>query len=104
VSKAPLFERVNQFLEKDMKVWPIMGMIEELLKAGEEYKQENELMAEKHAEKDIAITQFIMDLEKANGRIKDLETLLNHYTKTAEFWFAKAQELKPGYFDLDDQY
>jgi hypothetical protein len=74
VSNVLLFERVNHFLGRDNNQFQsFVGIIEDLLKLGEEYKQENELMAEKHAEKDIAFVQLKISLDQAHERIKELE-------------------------------
>jgi hypothetical protein len=74
VSNVLLFERVNHFLGRDNNQFQsFVGIIEELLKLGEEYKQENELMAEKHAEKDIAFVELKIALDKGRERIKELE-------------------------------
>jgi hypothetical protein len=68
-----ILERVNAFLGQTEEFRTFSGMLEDLLKAGEEFKLENELMAEKHAEKDIAFVQLKIALDKANNRIKELE-------------------------------
>jgi hypothetical protein len=56
-----LFQRVSTFLEKDIKNWSYILTIEELLNVAEGFQNENGLMAEKAAEKDIAFGQFMRD-------------------------------------------
>jgi hypothetical protein len=72
-ASADILERVNAFLGKTEEFRTFFGMLEDLLNAGKEYQLENELMAEKHAEKDIALVKLKLALDKAHAQIKELE-------------------------------
>jgi hypothetical protein len=64
-----LFQRVSTFLEKDIKNWTYILTIQELLKVAQGFEEENGLMAEKAAEKDIAFGQFMQIIEDQKEEI-----------------------------------
>lgn len=74
-----LFKRVNKFLGKNVKFWSLMKTIEELVAAGEMLVEENGAMAEKHAEKDIALNDMkviIQGQQETIEQYKLQETIL----------------------------
>lgn len=73
-----------------------IGEIKWLIDSYERLQEENGAMAEKHAEKDIAIAEFMRIIDQMSERIKELETSLD---SAGEFIIRK-----PPYFDADDQY
>jgi hypothetical protein len=54
-----LYNRVSAFLERDIKNWTYILTIKELLKVAQGFEEENGLMAEKAAEKEIAFGEFM---------------------------------------------
>src|SRR5437763_10413282 len=54
-----LYKQVSAFLEKDIKNWSYINTIEVLLKVAQGFEEENGLMAEKAAEKEIAFGEFM---------------------------------------------
>jgi|GraSoiStandDraft_46_1057282.scaffolds.fasta_scaffold34091_2 hypothetical protein len=54
-----LYKQVSAFLEKDIKNWSYINTIEVLLNVAEGFQNENGLMAEKAAEKEIAFGEFM---------------------------------------------
>jgi hypothetical protein len=64
-----LYKQVSAFLEKDIKNWSYINTIEVLLNVAEGFQNENGLMAEKAAEKDIAFGQFMQIIEDQKEEI-----------------------------------
>ena len=54
-----LYKQVSAFLERDIKNWTYILTIQELLKVAQGFEEENGLMAEKAAEKEIAFGEFM---------------------------------------------
>ena len=54
-----LYKQVSAFLERDIKNWTYILTIQELLKVAQGFEEENSLMAEKAAEKEIAFGEFM---------------------------------------------
>jgi hypothetical protein len=69
ISKFDLYQQVSAFLEKDIKNWTYIKTIKELLNVAERFQEENSLMAEKAAEKDIAFGQFMRIIEEQKEEI-----------------------------------
>jgi hypothetical protein len=70
-----LYQRVSTFLEKDIKNWSYINTIEALLNVAEGFQNENGLMAEKAAEKDIAFGQFMRIIEEQKEEIRKLKMI-----------------------------
>jgi hypothetical protein len=69
ISEFDLYQQVSAFLEKDIKNWTYIQTIKELLNVAEGFENENGLMAEKAAEKDIAFGQFMRIIEDQKEEI-----------------------------------
>jgi hypothetical protein len=82
-----LYQRVSTFLEKDIKNWSYINTIEALLNVAEGFQNENGLMAEKAAEKDIAFGQFMRIIEEQKEEIRKLKNdrrLVKYYAAEEE--------------------
>jgi hypothetical protein len=69
ISEFDLYQQVSAFLEKDIKNWTYIQTIKELLNVAQGFEEENGLMAEKAAEKDIAFGQFMRIIEDQKEEI-----------------------------------
>jgi len=65
-----LLERVNKFLDKNVEFSTLMDTIEALVTLGEKLVKENGAMAEKHAEKDIALKELMEIMEGQRNEIE----------------------------------
>ena len=59
-----LLEKVNRILDKDYTHRTLLETIEALAKKVDEFEEENGLMAEKHAERDIQFNEFVRIIEQ----------------------------------------
>jgi len=64
IEQAVLLDKVNRILGKDVKHQALISTIEDLAHVIEDKQEENNLMAEKHAERDIEFAEFMRIIEQ----------------------------------------
>lgn len=99
VNNPNLYEKVRNFLGQDIAHWSYERTMEELVMVGEEILAENVTMADKHAEKDIVLSDYLKTLEQQREQITRLQVEVEVLTQNNSLYRQKVNELraKTGY-------